>query len=104
VHSPCIAPGRAVATFLVLSCAAGARAGGRAPVPVLNPLDYASPSGEFTLRIDPSDRHGRGPARCELRRNGKVIWSAEKYFTPRGGGRPPPHRPPGGGLPLLGAR
>jgi hypothetical protein len=26
------------------------------------------------------------------------------YYTPRGGGRPPPHRPPGGGLPLLGAR
>jgi hypothetical protein len=25
-------------------------------------------------------------------------------YTPRGGGRPPPHRPPGGGLPLLGAR
>jgi hypothetical protein len=25
-------------------------------------------------------------------------------YTPRGGGRPPPHRPPGGALPLLGAR
>jgi hypothetical protein len=27
-----------------------------------------------------------------------------KYLTRRGGGRPPPHRPPGGVLPLLGAR
>jgi len=35
-------------------------------------------------------------------RDGGMIWTLSAFS--RGGGRPPPHRPPGGALPLLGAR
>lgn len=50
-------------------------------LPVLNPKDYCSPSGEFSLKIDPSDKYGRHKASYRVTQNGKVIWSHEFPFT-----------------------
>jgi len=49
--------------------------------PDLPPKTYASPSGEVTLLVDPSERSGAGEARYELNRNGAVVWSGVRPFT-----------------------
>ena len=58
----------------VLVLAIPATASMRTPS-VLNPREYASPSGEFVLHVDPSDLYGRGPADYRLARKGKLTWS-----------------------------
>jgi hypothetical protein len=47
----------------------------------LQPKTYTSPSGEFVLSVDPSQRSGAGKALYALKRNGTVVWSAEHPFT-----------------------
>src|SRR5687768_17442822 len=68
------------ATLLLQVLAAESRAQ-RLPTPALNPRRYASPSGELTLLVDPSDRQGRGSAKYRLEKNGKELWSGEKPYT-----------------------
>ncbi len=53
------------------------------PVPpaILDPKTYISPSGRFTLLVDPSHKHGRGPATYRLSKDGREVWSGEKSFT-----------------------
>jgi serine/threonine-protein kinase len=59
----------------------------------------AAPSA---LRALSSQDAGDDPGSPVATAEGSVV-GTPAYF-PRGGGRPPPHRPPGGVLPLLGAR
>lgn len=47
----------------------------------LSPAEYASPSGEMTLRVDPTQRSGAGPARYVLSKAGKVVWRGERPYT-----------------------
>ena len=53
------------------------------PVPpaILDPKTYISPSGRYTLLVDPSHMHGRGPATYRLSKDGREVWSGEKQFT-----------------------
>ena len=53
------------------------------PVPpaILDPKSYVSPSGHFTLLVDPSHIHGRGSATYRLSKDGREVWSGEKPFT-----------------------
>jgi sugar lactone lactonase YvrE len=64
----------------LVACAAG---GGsvRGEMAVLNPKEYASPSGAYRLRVDPGNRYGAGKATYGLTRQGKEIWSGERPFT-----------------------
>jgi hypothetical protein len=50
---------------------------------VLQPATYTSPSGAFTLGIDPQDRSGDGSAIYTLRQSGTVVWSGNKAFALR---------------------
>jgi hypothetical protein len=60
----------------------------------------------FQALLDLGDAGGRGAADLSARTLEDLASRSPhpKRYTPRGGGRPPPHRPPGGVLPLLGAR
>src|SRR4051795_9969743 len=51
------------------------------PPPTLNPKDYASPSGKYSLFVNPSDLYGRGKASYRLTLEGREVWSAEKPYT-----------------------
>lgn len=46
------------------------------------PRSFASPSGALELRVEPVERLDAGPARCELRRAGDVVWARELDFAP----------------------
>jgi hypothetical protein len=50
-------------------------------MPILEPKEYASPSGGYRLFVDPSDRSGEGPATYRLSYNGKEVWSGKRPFT-----------------------
>jgi sugar lactone lactonase YvrE len=52
-----------------------------APPPVLDPKTYVSPSGRFTLLVDPSAMEGRGRATYRLSQDGREVWRAEKPFS-----------------------
>ncbi len=79
-----------VSHVLVAAAAAAALAGG-APradspgpysgTPVLQPTTYASPSGSWALRVEPSSRVGAGPGRHEVSREGAKVASVEHPFT-----------------------
>lgn len=51
------------------------------PPPVLNPKTYKSPSGDYSLRVDPSDMYGRNHAGYQLTKSGREVWSAKFPFT-----------------------
>ncbi len=53
------------------------------PIPpsILDPKSYVSPSGHFTLLVDPTHMHGRGPATYRLSKDGREVWAGEKPFT-----------------------
>src|SRR5262245_28710770 len=51
------------------------------PPPLLQPKTYASPSSEWELFVDPTQRLGSGPGRYKLKHQGKVAWESEKAFT-----------------------
>ena len=51
------------------------------PYPILDPKRYASPSGQFVLEVDPSERFGAGSAKYRLLKDGVEAWSGERSFT-----------------------
>ena len=51
------------------------------PPRILHPRTYFSPSGRYTLLVDPSDMCGRFGASYRLTRQGREIWSGQQPFT-----------------------
>jgi len=69
-----------IAVALIAYCPAQAWA--QFPMPkVVDPARYTSPSGEYTLNVNPSREHGEGPADYRLTRRGQKVWSAHLPFT-----------------------
>ena len=50
---------------------------------IVQPTTYSSPSGEWSLYVDPSARSGKGPGRYRLSQAGEVAWEAELPYTLR---------------------
>ncbi len=48
---------------------------------ILQPGEFASPSDEFVLFVDPSHRDGAGPASYRMRRGDEVLWERELPIT-----------------------
>lgn len=65
------------AVYLLIPARATAQGFG----PELETTIYKSPSGEFELRVEPSDRRGGGSATYELKQRGTLVWSGERTFT-----------------------
>ena len=61
-------------------CPSGALAS-EGPPPKLDPKTYLSPSGEYSLLVNPSDQYGVGPAKCTLKRRAEVVWSKSIPFS-----------------------
>lgn len=55
----------------------------RLPEPPLHPKTYRSPSGEFSMSVNPSDRQGRGSAEYRLLKGNREVWHGERPFTLR---------------------
>lgn len=55
----------------------------RLPELPLHPKTYRSPSGEFSMFVNPSDRQGRGSAEYRLLQGGREVWHGERPFTLR---------------------
>lgn len=53
----------------------------RFPLPEFDPKTYTSPSGEYSLRVEPGNRMGSGPGRYSLQHKGQAAWSNEHPFT-----------------------
>jgi hypothetical protein len=53
----------------------------RGPEPILNPTTYLSPSGEYSLFINPDHRYGNGSASYRLTRQDTVVWEGKRPFT-----------------------
>ena len=70
-----------VVSGLVLCAINGRASAQHAPPPTLNPKTYTSPSGKYSLFVNPSELYGRGKAAYRLTLEGKEIWSAEKPYT-----------------------
>lgn len=51
------------------------------PAPRVDPATYRAPGGRFELRVEPSQRHGRGAARYRFLEEGKERWSGTLLFT-----------------------
>ncbi len=68
----------ATVTLLLASAGSAAREG---PWPILDPKRYASPSGQFVLEVDPSERFGAGPGKYRLLKDNVEVWSGERPFT-----------------------
>lgn len=49
--------------------------------PDLHPRLYKSPSGEYSLLVEPRERHGAGPSKMELLQNGASRWMLTFDFT-----------------------
>jgi hypothetical protein len=47
----------------------------------LQPFTVASPSGEWSLRVDPSSRVGAGKSTIVISKHGVVQWTGEQPFT-----------------------
>ncbi len=62
-------------------CSTRVQAGFPQQPPTLNPKRYASPSGKYSLFVNPSDPHGCGNAAYQLTLDGKEVWAAEKPST-----------------------
>ncbi len=56
-------------------------AGSQRLPPALQPTGYASPSGEFVLFVDPTNRLGKGPGNYTLSRDGVEVWASEHPIT-----------------------
>ncbi len=61
-------------------CFAQAASGQQVQRPV-DPQTYSSPSGTFTLTVDPSDIYGRGGATYQVAKHGKEMWAKPFPFT-----------------------
>lgn len=51
------------------------------PPPVLNPRTYASPSGEWALRVEPGEMHGVGEGSYRMTRAGAEAWAGKREYT-----------------------
>jgi sugar lactone lactonase YvrE len=51
------------------------------PPPILQPRTYRSASGAFSVHVNPSDLHGRGPASYRFARNGRTVSTNRFPFT-----------------------
>jgi hypothetical protein len=69
----------AVVAFMLVCPSMWPRLAG--PRPFVNPSTYSSPSGEFSLFVDPTDRLGRGPAEYRFIKRGAVSWAKQLPFT-----------------------
>jgi hypothetical protein len=49
--------------------------------PPLNPKTYTSPSGEYSIHINPSDRDGKRTATYRMSRRGAIVWEGKRPFT-----------------------
>src|SRR5688572_8964421 len=67
--------------FVLASRGSGADSPGPGGPPILQPASYVSPSGSWTLRVDPTDPKGEGPCRYELTRLGARVADSELPFT-----------------------
>lgn len=47
----------------------------------VQPITNSSPSGEFSLSVDPTERNGRGPGNYVFRRAGRESWKRRLPFT-----------------------
>lgn len=47
----------------------------------MDPFTCTSASGQYTLRVNPSERYGSGPASYVMRRRGKDVWAATLPFA-----------------------
>jgi hypothetical protein len=66
---------------LALICASVAQVYPDDVGPLLQPATYMSPSGEWQLSVDPTQRSGAGPGRYQMTKGGVEVWSGEKSFT-----------------------
>ncbi len=67
--------------LLLLAEPFSVRSGG--PAKVLNPKTYSSPSGEYTIHVNPSDIYGRNGATYRLSKMGEELWTRKMPFTLR---------------------
>ncbi len=51
------------------------------PSLVLNPSTFVSPSGIYSLAIDPTDSHGQGPADYRFTKASKPVWAKRLPYT-----------------------
>lgn len=49
----------------------------------LQPAEYTSPSGAWSIEIDPSERYGAGPGDYTLNHAGQAVWTRTLPFTMR---------------------
>ena len=47
----------------------------------VDPKTYTSPSGAYTVTIDPDDRHAEHGATVTIRRQGRQVWSGKMAVT-----------------------
>ena len=64
------------------SVPAATRAYGEGALPILQPAQYGSPSGEFRFDVNPTSRYGAGPSTVRMLRGGQEIWSKKLPVTP----------------------
>ncbi len=58
-----------------------ARAGHWAPDPPFQPKTYTSPSGAYSLQVNPSHRTAKGGAAYRLRHGDEVVWTGQRPYT-----------------------
>ena len=64
--------------FLALAAASHASEG---PPPLLLPKTYTSPSGEYSLFINPSEQHGIGAGSYTLKRRAETLWTRDLPYS-----------------------
>lgn len=69
--------------FLLLACVWTSSLLAWGSLPVLQPTDYRSPSGEYHWRVDPTERSGAGPASYTLLRSAVPVFSGTLDLTLR---------------------
>ena len=63
-----------VVAFLISAIPIQQAFAARNPQLPLNPKTYCSPSKQYSLHVDPTDRQGRGPGRHVLHKDGRELW------------------------------
>lgn len=70
-----------IGLMLIAGVVTSAACASEGPPPVLNPMWYSSPSGEYRLHVDPSSLHGEGEGTYRLMRGDMEVWSGSHPFT-----------------------
>lgn len=73
--------GQAVTFAICLAATVVPAMGSERQPPVLNPKTYRSPSGEYELKVVPSDMHGRFHASYRVSKKGVEFWADRLPFT-----------------------